>query len=456
MAQKFKAMRGTHDILPDEAPIWRWAENVFADVASRYGYAEIRVPIFEATELFERGTGFATDVVQKEMYTFEDKKGRRLSLRPEATPAVIRAYLEHGLARQMPVAKFFYMGPMFRYDKPGAGRYRQFHQIGVEVVGTASPVADAEVITLLWQYLKALGLTRIGVRINTLGCKPCRVKYSGVIKDFLKDRLPELCGDCNERFARNPLRVLDCKVASCKAVVAGAPEIGAILCEECVRHFERVQALLAEVGIPFRVDARLVRGLDYYTRTVFEVYHEAVGLENSVGGGGRYDHLVEEIGGPATPAVGFSAGMERVVLAVQAEQAPRAGAAGPGVAGVGAVGAVGAAGAGVAAPPGIEVFVAAIGEPAFLPAFKLAAALRERHRVWLEFDPRKVDRQLGRAARLGAGYTVILGEDELARGLAKIKDMTSGEQVEVRADAVAAWLADRAAGSGRAGGRHLE
>jgi histidyl-tRNA synthetase len=445
VAEKFKAMRGTHDILPDEAPIWRRAETIFAEVAARYGYAEIRVPIFEATELFERGTGFATDVVQKEMYTFEDKKGRRLSLRPEATPSVIRAYLEHGLARKMPVAKFFYMGPMFRYDKPGAGRYRQFHQIGVEVVGTASPVADAEVITLLWQYLKALELTRIGVRLNTLGCKPCRVKYSGVIKDFLKDRLGQLCGDCNERFARNPLRVLDCKVASCKAVLASAPEIGTILCEECVRHFERVQALLGEVGIPFSLDPKLVRGLDYYTRTVFEVFHEAVGLENSVGGGGRYDHLVEEVGGPSTPAVGFSAGMERIVLGIQAEQSPEAGAAGA----AGRAGAAGSAGPGSAAGAAsdrVEVFVAAIGERAFLSAFKLAAGLRERWKVWLEFDPRKVDRQLGSAARLGAGYTVIIGEDEIAKGLAKIKDMTSGEQVEVGADSVAAWLADRTAG----------
>jgi len=436
-------MRGTHDILPEEAPLWRWAENVFAEVASRYGYGEVRVPVFEATELFERGTGFATDVVQKEMYTFQDKKGRRLSLRPEATPSVVRAYLEHGLARKTPVAKFFYMGPMFRYDKPGAGRYRQFHQIGIEVVGTASPVADAEVITLLWQYLKALGLAGASVRLNTLGCKPCRVRYSGIVKDFLKDRLGELCGDCNERFARNPLRVLDCKVASCRVVVAGAPEIGTILCEECVRHFDRVQALLGQAGIAFQVDPKLVRGLDYYTRTVFEVFDEAVGPENAIGGGGRYDHLVEEIGGPSTPAVGFSAGMERIVLAVQARQVS---AAGKSAADSGSGSAFGPA------PARTEVFVAAIGERAFLAAFKLAADLRRRWRVWLEFDQRKVDRQLASAARLGARHTVIIGDDEVARGLAKIKDMASGEQVEVGADSVDAWLAERPAGPANAAG----
>lgn len=422
MAEKFKAMRGTHDILPDEAPLWRRVEARFAEVAGRYGYQEIRVPIFESTELFERGTGFATDVVQKEMYTFLDKKGRRLSLRPEATPSVVRAYLEHGLARRMPIAKFFYLGPMFRYDKPGAGRYRQFHQIGVELVGTASPVADAEVIVLFWQFLKEIGLTRLGVRINSLGCRPCRIRYSGVLKDFLKEKLGNLCSDCNERFARNPLRVLDCKIPACRAVIAKAPEVRAILCDECLSHFERVQACLREAGVTYAVDPRLVRGLDYYTRTVFEVFHADVGAENAVGGGGRYDHLVEEFGGPSIPAVGFSAGLERIVDAVRAEGSMQSD------------------------DERIEVFVASFGEKALLPAFRLAAELRERHRVWLEFDQRKIDRQMGSAAKLGARYTVIVGEDEAARGVVKIKDMASGAQVEVEMKAVGAWLAERTGG----------
>lgn len=424
MAEKLKAMRGTHDILPEEVGLWRRIEGTFIEVATKYGYDEIRVPVFEATELFERGTGFSTDVVQKEMYTFLDKKGRRLSLRPEATPSVVRAYLEHGLARKMPIAKFFYLGPMFRYDKPGAGRYRQFHQIGIELVGTASPVADAEVIVLLWQFLKEIGLTKLGVRINTLGCRPCRIKYSGVLKDFLKEKLGALCADCRERFARNPLRVLDCKNPNCRAIIAKAPEVRAILCEECVRHFESVQACLAEAGIVYAVDSRLVRGLDYYTRTVFEVFHADVGAENAVGGGGRYDHLVEEMGGPATPAVGFSAGLERLVDAVKAEGSMRE------------------------ENSGIEVFVASFGVRALLPAFRLAAELRARHRVWLEFDQRKIDRQLGTASKLGARFTVIIGDDEAARGISKIKDMASGEQVEVELGAVAAWL-DRKTGEAK-------
>jgi histidyl-tRNA synthetase len=422
MAEKFKAMRGTHDILPEEACVWRWMEAAFAGVSTRYGYEEIRLPIFEATELFERGTGFSTDVVQKEMYTFEDKKGRRLSLRPEATPSVIRAFLEHNLARRGGVSKFFYMGPMFRYDRPGAGRYRQFHQSGVEVIGTASAGADGEVIVFFWQFLKELGLTQMGVRLNTLGCRPCRIKYSEVLKEYLKDKLDGLCGDCKERYARNPLRVLDCKVSACKTAIGEAPEVAAVLCEECVAHFDKVKTYLAEAGVDFRVDPKLVRGLDYYTRTVFEVYHEALGVENSVGGGGRYDHLVEELGGTPTPAVGFSSGLERIILAVEAEHTMKP------------------------EDKRIEIFIASLGERAFLAAFALAAELRGRHRVWLEFDARKIDRQLGTAAKLGARVTIIIGEEELAHGVVKVKDMASSEQLEIKIGEAVAWLDNRLGG----------
>ncbi|HVP57870.1 MAG TPA: histidine--tRNA ligase [bacterium] len=422
MAEKFRAMRGTHDILPEEARTWRWIEDTFAGVSGRYGYEEIRLPVFEATELFERGTGFATDVVQKEMYTFLDKKGRRLSLRPEATPSVIRAFLEHNLGRRAGVSKFFYMGPMFRYDRPGAGRYRQFHQAGVEIIGSPSPGADAEVIGVFWAFLRELGLTKLGMRINTLGCRSCRIKYSEILKDFLSDKLEALCADCKERYAKNPLRVLDCKVAACKVVIARAPDVSTILCAECVEHFDRVKACLQAAGLSFRVDPKLVRGLDYYTRTVFEVYHEAVGIENSLGGGGRYDHLVEEFGGPATPAVGFSSGLERVLLAVEAEGSAR--------------------GASEAA----DIVFASLGEQAFIEAFTLASEARKRWRVWLEFDQRKLDRQLATAAKLGARLTAIIGDDELARGVVRIKDMASGDQIELRRQDVIAWLDNRLGG----------
>jgi histidyl-tRNA synthetase len=422
MTEKFKAMRGTHDILPDEARIWREVEKRFVDICSRYGYSEIRIPIFEATELFERGTGFATDVVQKEMYTFLDKKGRSLSLRPEATPAVVRAYLEHSLGRKARVAKFFYMGPMFRYDRPGAGRYRQFHQVGIEVIGTSSPAADAETIQILWEFLKVAGLESLKIRINTLGCKDCRVRYSGVLKDFLGGRLGRLCGDCHDRFERNPLRVLDCKNRACKAVIAEAPEVSTLLCEDCIRHFDRVRGYLELAKIAFYVDPKLVRGLDYYTRTVFEVFHQASGVDSSLGGGGRYDELVEGMGGPSTPAVGFSAGMERVILALKTESAPGDGGG------------------------AIDVYVASVGDEACHVAYELAGELRETLSVWLEFDQRKLDRQLRSASKLGARFTAIVGSDEIARGVVRLKDMNSGEQEEVERSGVATWLRERCGG----------
>jgi histidyl-tRNA synthetase len=416
MSKKFKAMRGTHDILPDESWLWARAEEAFTGLCRRYAYREIRLPIFEATELFERGTGFATDVVQKEMYTFPDKKGRSLSLRPEGTPSAIRAYLEHGLSRKAGVSKLYYMGPMFRYDKPGAGRYRQFHQVGVEVIGTPSPHADVEVITLLWDYLRDLGLADIRVRLNTLGCRDCRQRYSAVVKDYLEDRLQNLCEDCHERFARNPLRVLDCKVASCKQVVADAPSVDSLLDEECVAHFEEVKRYLETAQVDFYVDPKLVRGLDYYTRTVFEVIHAAAGEDSSLGGGGRYDELVEELGGPSTPAVGFSAGMERIILAMRAE-----------------------------APDSeeeayIDVYVASIAGESFAYAFDLARDLRRDFRVWLEYDSRRPQKQLASASKLRAAYTAIVGEDEMKGGRVVLKHMESGEQAEVDRGEVRAWL----------------
>ncbi len=422
MSKKFKAMRGTHDLLPDESRLWRWIETAFIDLCRSYGYGEVRVPIFEATELFERGTGFATDVVQKEMYTFPDKKGRSLSLRPEGTPSVIRAYLEHGLSRKAKVAKLHYLGPMFRYDKPGAGRYRQFHQVGIEVIGTPSPQADVEVITVLWEYLKGLNLSDISVRVNTLGCKSCRERYSAVVRGFLEDRLVRLCEDCHDRFKRNPLRVLDCKVESCREAVADAPPIDAVLDDECIAHFDEVRKYLKLAGVDFYVDSKLVRGLDYYTRTVFEVFHGATGVDSSLGGGGRYDELVQELGGPSTPAVGFSAGLERIVLALKAEAAH------------------------VDEASSVDVYVASIAEESYEYAFRLAGELRTDLRVWLEFESRRPQKQLASASRMGACYTALLGEDEVKKGTVVFKHMESGEQAKVaRADA-GAWLKNRLGG----------
>ncbi len=422
MAERIKAMRGTHDLLPGEASLWRRVESAFVGICNRYGYSEIRTPIFEATELFERGTGFATDVVQKEMYTFPDKKGRSLSLRPEATPSVIRAYLEHSLGRKARVAKYFYMGPMFRYDRPGQGRYRQFHQLGIEAIGSAAPSADAEVIRLLWDFLKGIGLERIQIRLNTLGCRECRIKYSCILKGFLEDKLEGLCGDCHDRFERNPLRILDCKNKNCKGLIADAPDVSRSLCADDIEHLDRVKGFLEGAGVGFYLDAKLVRGLDYYTRTVFEVIHEAAGEDLALGGGGRYDELVEVIGGPSTPAVGFSLGLERVMTALR-EGRPAGEAGG--------------------AP---EVYVAHLGDEASDRAFELAGNLREHLPVWLEFDQRKLDRQLKSASKMGVKFTVILGSDELARGVVNIKDMEKGEQTEVAYGQVVSWILERIGG----------
>ncbi len=422
MAEKIRAMRGTHDILPENAAEWRRIEEIFVNICTRYGYLEIRTPIFESTELFERGTGFATDVVQKEMYTFEDKKGRRISLRPEATPSVIRAYLEHGLDKRGKVLKVFYIGPMFRYDRPGAGRYRQFHQLGIEIIGTPSPVADAEAIVLLWDFLSALGLSGLRIRLNSLGCEPCRVAYSGIIKRYLESRLGDLCDDCNQRFERNPLRILDCKQAKCRSVINEAPDIAKTLCSSCLDHLARVEALLGDANVDFYIDSKLVRGLDYYTRTVFEIFHEASGVELSLGGGGRYDRLVEDLGGRPTPAVGFSAGMERIMLALEAD------------------------GIKLGGDENVEVFIASIGEDALRQSFELARSLRNSYRVWLEFEPRKIDRQLATASRLGASIAILVGPEEMVRGVVKIKKMKTGEQCEVAKDKILGWIASALGG----------
>jgi histidyl-tRNA synthetase len=425
MSKKFKAMRGTHDLLPEESWLWRRLETCFADIAARYAYEEIRVPLFEATELFERGTGFGSDVVQKEMYTFPDKKGRSLSLRPEGTPSVIRAYLEHGLSRRAGVTKLYYMGPMFRYDKPGAGRYRQFHQVGVEVIGTASPAADAEVIVLLLDFLKSINLKDLSIRLNTLGCKECRERYSEVVRRFLEDRLDELCEDCHDRFRRNPLRVLDCKNEACKRVIKEAPAVDTVLDDECIAHFSQVKHLLRLAGVDFYVDSRLVRGLDYYTRTVFEVFHAGAGEDSSLGGGGRYDELVQELGGPSTPAVGFSAGVERIVLALEAEALKSEG------------------------PRPVDVYVASISGESFDYAFDLANELRTNFRVWLEFESRRPQKQLGAASKMGAVYTALVGEDEVRTGSVVFKHMGSGDQSEVKRDEAAAWLGGNLGGKAR-------
>ncbi|HEX5032725.1 MAG TPA: histidine--tRNA ligase [Candidatus Eisenbacteria bacterium] len=315
MASKFQAPRGTRDILPGESERWIALEATTREILSRYGYREVRTPLFESTDLFIRSVGESTDIVRKELYTFEDRKGRSLTLRPEGTAPLVRAYIEHSLGHGDPTTRLYYIGPMFRYERPQAGRYRQFWQIGAELLGPAAPAADAELIDLFVAILQGIGLRDVRVLVNSLGDSVCRPAYRDRIREHFASREGELCGDCVERLRTNPLRILDCRVPSCQPAIASAPSVLDSLCEPCREHFEGVKKALDALSIEHETAPRLVRGLDYYTRTVFEVHAAGLGAQNAVGGGGRYDQLVKDFGGQETPAIGFSIGMERLLLA---------------------------------------------------------------------------------------------------------------------------------------------
>ena len=404
---KYKAPRGTQDILPGESWKWNRVERIFRDTAERYGYREIRTPVFEETELFTRGIGDSTDIVRKEMYTFEDRKGRSLTLRPEGTAGVVRSYIEHSMGRSARVTKLYYFCPMFRYERPQAGRYRQFWQWGLEAIGSMSPGVDAEIVGFSVRIFERLGLEGVGARINSAGCPNCTPAYNELLRAELGGELDSFCDDCRERYERNPRRMFDCKNERCLELLEGAPSILDALCEECAEHFGAVQTHLTRAGVPFEVDAALARGLDYYTKTVFEVHHGSLGAQSALCGGGRYDRLVEELGGEATPACGVSAGVERVIAALESEGAFEAG------------------------EPGPDVYIIAVGEEAELAAAGLAAELRDTVSVERDYQSRSMKAQMKEAGKLGAGRVVILAEQEMERGEAEVKDMDSGEQESV-------------------------
>jgi histidyl-tRNA synthetase len=405
---KFQGPRGTQDILPEAAPGWQALEQRAREVSARHGYREIRTPIFEATELFLRGVGETTDIVTKEMYTFADKKGRSLTLRPEGTAGVMRSLVEHGLAQAGRIHRLWYLGPMFRYDRPQAGRYRQFHQWGAECVGTENPNADVEIILLLVDYLASFGLANTKVLLNSVGHAGCRPAYAEKLRAYLAPFKDTLCADCQQRFEKNPLRVLDCKVPHDKSVAQGIPSILDSLCDDCRTHFDAVRSGLDALGVAYELDPKLVRGLDYYTRTAFEVHDLARGAQSALGGGGRYDGLVEDIGGPSVPGVGFSAGIERILLAL-AEQGK------------------------VPAAPEGGAFVARMGGAAVeTAALALVRTLRRTLPVTFDFESAKsLGAQLKQADKVGARWAVILGEDELAAGEATVKDLKAGAQERV-------------------------
>jgi histidyl-tRNA synthetase len=419
-AMEIKAVRGVKDILPGEVEKWQFVERIGREVFERYGYGEIKVPIFEPTNLFARSIGETTDIVEKEMYSFEDQGGEKLTLRPEATAGICRAYVEHKLHQQPGFVKFYCIGPMFRYERPQAGRFRQFYQIDVEAIGEASPVVDAEVLTMLMTFLHSLGLQQLSLHLNSLGDATCRPGYREALLAYIRGHLDELCGECQRRFERNPLRVLDCKKEGCRAVMQEAPKTAAYLCDPCRQHFETVVKLLQGVGITYVLDPMLVRGLDYYTRTTFEVIAEGLGAQNSVTGGGRYDGLIEEIGGPATPGIGFAIGFERLVTVLEHH--------------------------GLSVPePRPHVFVAPLSTEALQEAFTLVERLRGAGlRAEMGYDEKSLRSQLRRANKLGAMFAVMLGERELAVGKVTLKDMQGGEQEEVGLNDVVEYLQRRA------------
>jgi histidyl-tRNA synthetase len=405
------AVRGTRDILPGEVERWQHVEATAREVFERYGYVELRTPLLEREELFAKGTGGATDIVQKEMYAFTDKGGERVTLRPEATPSVVRAFVEHGLEQALPNSKLYMVGPMFRYERPQKGRYRQFHQLDVEVFGIADASIDAEVIEMAWTLVATLGITETELLVNSVGCEKCRPRFLEALVAALGDDLPRLCQDCQRRAATNPLRIFDCKVPADQPIIDRLPHTLDYLCEECREHFDTVSRYLQGYGIPYRISHRLVRGLDYYTRTTFEVLAGGLGAQNAILGGGRYDGLVKTLGGPDRPGIGFAAGLERLVLSLPSDGDRRATFA--------------------------DVFVVAQGETARETAMRLAAELRRTGlRAQADYEARSVRSQMNRANRLGASWVAIIGESELRDGTVTVKDMAGGEQRSVSRDEV--------------------
>lgn len=403
--------RGTKDILPGVSAYWQYIEKIARDICSLYGYREIRTPVFEHTELFLRGIGETTDIVEKEMYTFTDRGGRSITLRPENTAAVVRAFLEHKLYAETPPAKLYYVGPMFRYDRPQAGRFRQFHQFGIEAVGAKGPAIDAEIILLATHFLKKLGLTELVLQLNSVGCPVCRPKYRKALQDFLQDKLPDLCTDCQSRFERNPMRILDCKEKKCTSLSQGAPQMTDCLCEDCSSHFEQLKILLTAAGLEFKLNPRLVRGLDYYTKTAFEIQYAPLGAQSAVCGGGRYDGLIAECGGQPTPGIGFAIGLERVLLALEKQELL------PDV------------------TQTLDVFVLYMGDQAQAAAFTLLRDLRHAgFTADMDFMGRSLKAQMKLANKYSARFAVIIGDDEVQAGSINLKDMATGEQQQISMD----------------------
>ncbi len=402
---KFNSLKGIHDIYPPDIYVWQWIENLSREVFRKFGYREIRLPVIEKSEIFKRSIGETTDIVEKEMYTFSDKGGRSVTLRPEGTASFARAFVQHHLYNEPSPQKYYYLGPMFRYENTQALRNRQFYQIGVEALGTENPQLDAEVISMLSIILKKLGLNEINFEISSIGCKKCRPDYITALKKSLKDSIQTLCEDCQRRYDSNPLRILDCKVSSCINARKKVPVIADYLCGECDEHFKSVQHNLTLLNLPFMINHELVRGLDYYTRTAFEVTSESLGSQKAVAAGGRYNNLIKEFGGPDTPGIGFAIGIERIIHIIKdsftCTESP-------------------------------DLFICSLGPDASDKSFILTGQLRAEG-IWVEmsYDNSSLRSQMRKADRIGAGKVIVIGDNELKNGNAVIKDMKEGNESAV-------------------------
>lgn len=408
------APRGTKDILPEQIGNWLYIEEKIRAICKNYGYEEIRTPTFEHTELFQRGIGEGTDVVDKEMYTFTDRGGRSVTLRPENTASAVRAYLQNKLYATGNLVKLFYIGSMFRYDRPQAGRLREFHQFGVEALGEQNPAVDAEIILLAWDFLKSLGLDDLKLKINTVGCPQCRPVYRQKLQHYFSENIDDLCDDCKHRLLKNPLRILDCKVDGGKEFVEDAPKIETCLCDECREHFSAVQKFLQAAGVDFEIDSHLVRGLDYYTKTAFEIQYLPLGAQSAVAGGGRYDGLIEEIGGTPTPGIGFAAGIERILIALEKQNLLRAD------------------------KNNFDAFIVAVGAAAEIYAFKLLTELRRKNiAATMDFAKRSLKAQMKQAAKSGAKFALIIGDDEVKNSTVTVKNLENSTQEILKLENVA-------------------
>ncbi|MBR6565072.1 MAG: histidine--tRNA ligase [Clostridia bacterium] len=411
MSEINRAVKGTNDLLPFDSYKWQFVEKKMLETAALFGFSEIRVPVFEHTEVFKRSVGDTTDVVQKEMYTFDDKGGRSITLRPELTAGVVRSVIENGLLNGPLPLKVCYIGGCYRYEKPQAGRLREFHQFGVECVGASAPNADAEVIALAKQVLDNVGIEKISLEINSIGCPECRKNYQNALKEYFKANIDTLCGTCKDRLERNPMRILDCKSPVCKKLCENAPVVIDYLCDDCQEHFDAVKSHLDAANITYTVNPHIVRGLDYYTRTVFEFVSGDIGAQSTVCGGGRYDGLIAQMGGQPTASLGFGMGIERLMMVLEAQNTE------------------------LPKPTDCDLYIAAMGEKASLKATALCNALRiDGFKVQTDICAKGLKAQMKFANKIGALFTLVLGDNELENNKANLKNMQTGEQTEICID----------------------